>query len=151
GVDTAPRLLVRPARFPSVNAARVPLQTPRHARTSVRRHVSPRSDANAIWMRTKVKCFIVVFVLLVMALGVVGCEGYYGAYPGYGPYYGGPYYGAPYYGGYPASVSIAVGDRPYHIHGPGYYAGHTYYGWRTGHWAWRHHQRVWIHGHYVVR
>jgi hypothetical protein len=23
--------------------------------------------------------------------------------------------------------------------------------WKPGHWRWRHHQKVWIHGHYVVR
>jgi hypothetical protein len=23
--------------------------------------------------------------------------------------------------------------------------------WKPGHWGWRHHQKVWIHGHYVVR
>jgi len=103
-------------------------------------------------MKMKVKCSVVLFVLLGVALGVVGCEGDYGASPGYGPYYGGPYYGGPYYGGgYPASVAIAVGDRPYYFHGLGYYAGREYYVWRPGHWAWRHHQRVWIHGHYVVR
>jgi YXWGXW repeat-containing protein len=103
-------------------------------------------------MKMKVKCSVVLFALLGVALGVVGCEGDYGAYPGYGPYYGGPYQGGPYYGGgYPASVAIAVGDRPYYVHGPGYYAGRAYYVWRPGHWAWRHHQRVWIHGHYVVR
>src|SRR6266403_1944983 len=26
-----------------------------------------------------------------------------------------------------------------------------YYAWRPGHWARRNGQRVWIHGHYVVR
>ena len=102
-------------------------------------------------MKMKVKCSIVLFVLLCVTLGVGGCEGNYAAYPGYGPYYNRPYYGGPYYGGYPASVSIAVGDRPYYVRGPGYYAGRAYYVWRPGHWAWRHHQRVWIHGHYVVR
>ena len=44
------------------------------------------------------------------------------AYPGYGPYYGGgygggPYYNRPYYGGYPGSVTVEVGDRPYYVHG----------------------------------
>jgi len=102
-------------------------------------------------MKMKLKCSIVLFVLICVALGVGGCEGNYAAYPGSGPYYGGPYYGGPYYGGYPASVSIAVGDRPYYVHGPGYYTGRAYYVWRPGHWVWRHHQRVWIHGHYVVR
>jgi hypothetical protein len=48
-------------------------------------------------------------------------------------------------------VSIAIGDRPYYVHGPGYWAGRVYYVWVPGHWAWRHHHRVWIHGHYVRR
>jgi WXXGXW repeat (2 copies) len=33
----------------------------------------------------------------------------------------------------------------------GYYVGHSYYVWRPGHWRWRGGQRVWIHGHYVIR
>jgi hypothetical protein len=105
-------------------------------------------------MKMKVKCSVVLLVLLCAAFGAGGCGGYYStSYPGPGPYYGGgPYYGhGPYYGGYPGSVTVEVGDRPYYVRGPGYYAGHAYYGWRPGHWAWRHHQRVWIHGHYVVR
>ena len=57
----------------------------------------------------------------------------------------------PYYGGYPGSVTVEVGDRPYYRHGAGYYVGRTYYVWKPGHWAARHGQRVWIHGHYVVR
>ena len=48
-------------------------------------------------------------------------------------------------------ISIAVGDRPYYLHGPAYYVGRVYYVWVPGHWAWRHHHRVWIHGHYVRR
>jgi hypothetical protein len=98
-----------------------------------------------------------VLALISAALGAAGCEGTYSAYPGYGPYYGGPNYGGPNYGGpyygggYPASVTVEVGDRPYYVRGPGYYVGRTYYVWRPGHWASRHGQRVWIHGHYVVR
>jgi YXWGXW repeat-containing protein len=93
-----------------------------------------------------------VLVLIFAALGAAGCEGYYSAYPGYGPYYGGPYYRGygPYYG-YPGSVTIAVGDRPYYVRGPGYWAGGVYYVWKPGHWSYRHGQKVWIHGHYVVR
>jgi hypothetical protein len=49
------------------------------------------------------------------------------------------------------SVSVAVGDQPYYVHGPGYWYGHAYYVWVPGHWRWYHHQRVWIHGHYRVR
>src|SRR5260370_42456768 len=68
-----------------------------------------------------------LFSALAVTLGVAGCDEYYGAYPGYRPYYGsyGPY-------------------------GHGYYAGRTYYVWRPGHWAWRYGQRVWIRGHYVL-
>ena len=62
-----------------------------------------------------------------------------------------PYYNRPYYGGYPGSVTVEVGDRPYYRHGAGYYVGRTYYVWKPGHWAARNGQRVWIHGHYVVR
>jgi hypothetical protein len=83
-------------------------------------------------------------ILLVLVLSALfwagGCEGYYSAYPGYGPYYG-----------YPGSVTIAVGDRPYYVRGPGYWYGGAYYVWKPGHWAYRHGQQVWIHGHYVVR
>ena len=101
----------------------------------------------------KIKSLIFRLVLLCAALGAVGCEGYYTAYPGYGPYYGGgPYYGrGPYYAGYPGSVTVEIGDRPYYTRGPGYYVGHSYYVWRPGHWSYRHGQKVWIHGHYVVR
>ncbi|HEU0273671.1 MAG TPA: YXWGXW repeat-containing protein [Candidatus Udaeobacter sp.] len=88
---------------------------------------------------------ILPVVLLSALFLAAGCEGYYTAYPGYGPYYGGPYYGNP------GSVTIAVGDRPYYVRGPGYWYGGAYYVWRPGHWAWRRGQQVWIHGHYVVR
>ena len=49
------------------------------------------------------------------------------------------------------SFNIEVGDRPYYVHGPGYWYGHAYYVWVPGHWGWRYHHRVWIHGHYRVR
>ena len=101
---------------------------------------------------TKIKpgWLALLLVLIFAALGVTGCEGYYSAYPGYGPYYGGPYYGGPYYG-YPGSVTIAVGDRPYYVRGPGYWASGVYYVWKPGHWSYRHGQKAWVHGHYVVR
>ena len=112
-------------------------------------------------MKIPTKCLVLLFALGSAALGLVGCGGYYTASPGYGPYYGGgygggyggsPYYNRPYYGGgYPGSVTVAVGDRPYYVHGPGYYRGRTYYGWKPGHWASRNGQRVWIPGHYAVR
>jgi hypothetical protein len=48
-------------------------------------------------------------------------------------------------------VNVGVNDRPYYIHGPGYYVGPRYYVWIPGHWIWRHHHHVWIHGYYAVR
>src|SRR5438477_11955818 len=48
-------------------------------------------------------------------------------------------------------VNVEVGDRPYYIHGPGYYVGRVYWVWIPGHWGWRHYHRVWIHGHYAPR
>jgi hypothetical protein len=108
--------------------------------------------------KTKLKWMALLLFLVFVALGAGGCEGTYSAYPGYGPYYGGPgpYGGpAPYYGpgyaAYPGSVTVEVGDRPYYNRGAGYYVGRTYYVWRPGHWTSRYGQRVWIHGHYVVR
>jgi hypothetical protein len=92
---------------------------------------------------------LILLVLLISALfWAGGCEGYYTAYPGYyGPNYG--YGPGPYYGG--GSVVLAVEDRPYYVRGPGYWSGRVYYVWRPGHWRYRYGQRVWIHGHYVVR
>jgi len=114
--------------------------------------------------KTKMRWPLFVLVLISAALGAGGCEGTYTAYPGYGPYYGGgpyyrggpyygsgPYYGARAYAGYPGSVTVEVGDRAYYTRGPGYYVGRTYYVWRPGHWRVRNGQRVWIHGHYVIR
>jgi hypothetical protein len=91
---------------------------------------------------------LILLVLLLSALfWAGGCGGYYSAYPGYGPYYG----AGPYYGGYPGGVSVTVYDRPYYVRGPGYWSGGAYYVWKPGHWARRNGQKVWIHGHYVVR
>jgi WXXGXW repeat (2 copies) len=103
-----------------------------------------------------------IFLLLVFACGAGGCGEYYAAQPAYGPgyyagrpayapgYYGGPAYGPGYgYGG--GSVVVEIGDRPYYTRGPGYYVGRSYYVWRPGHWAVRNGQRIWIHGHYVLR
>jgi WXXGXW repeat (2 copies) len=105
--------------------------------------------------KTKLKWTALLFFFVFVALGAGGCEGTYTAYPGYGPYYGGygpygPGYG-PGYAAYPGSVTVEVGDRPYYNRGAGYYVGHSYYVWRPGHWSYRHGQKVWIHGHYVVR
>ena len=74
----------------------------------------------------KIKPIILGIALASAVLGASGCGGYYTAYPGYGPYYGG-YGGGPYYGS-PGSVTIAVGDRPYYVRGPGYWYGGAYYG-----------------------
>jgi len=88
--------------------------------------------------------YSVFFVSLCAVLGLAGCTDYYAGYPGYGGYYGpGPYYGG-------GSVVVAVGDRPYY-RGPGYWYSGAYYIWKPGHWGRRHHQQVWIRGHYVVR
>ena len=96
-------------------------------------------------MRVK-KRYLLLFASVCVALGIGGCTDDNTAYPGYGPYYG----PAPYYGGYPGSVTIGVGDRPYY-RGPGYWSGGVYYVWKPGHWRWRHGARVWVPGHYVVR
>ena len=108
---------------------------------------------------------LLLFLLLSVTFGISGCEDeYYGAYPGYGPNYAGPYgpgyaangpYGPGYAGppgvAYPGPVTVEIGDRPYYTRGPGYNVGRSYYVWRPGHWARRRGQRVWIHGHYVLR
>lgn len=49
------------------------------------------------------------------------------------------------------SFSISLGDQPYYVHGPGYWAHGVYYVWVPGHWKKRGRGRVWIHGHYRVR
>jgi hypothetical protein len=117
-------------------------------------HIVDHADAKTVFAergtRTNSSWLALALILIFAALGAAGCEGYYSAYPGYGPYYGGPYYGPPYYGN-PGSVTIAVGDRPYYVRGPGYRAGGAYYVWKPGHWSYRHGQKVWIHGRYVVR
>ena len=107
-------------------------------------------------MKMKMR-YLTLFVVICAALGLVGCADYYAGYPGYGaysgpgPYYGGgPYYGRP-YGGYPGSVTVAVGDRPYYTRGAGYWSGNRYYVWKPGHWVYRNGQKVWRRGHYVVR
>ncbi|MEY2491268.1 MAG: hypothetical protein QOH24_219 [Verrucomicrobiota bacterium] len=55
------------------------------------------------------------------------------------------------YGPHPGYVAIEIGDRPYYIHGPGYYVGRVYYVWRPGRWVWRQGRKVWIHGRYILR
>ena len=122
-------------------------------KTNIVDHVETKTAKSGIKTRMKWSAF--VLLLISVALGAAGCEGYYSAYPGYGPYYGGygpygPGYG-PGYAAYPGSVTVEIGDRPYYTRGAGYYVGRAYYVWRPGHWARRGGQRVWIHGHYVLR
>lgn len=47
-----------------------------------------------------------------------------------------------------ASIVVATGDRPYYVHGPGYWVGRRHYVWVPGHWIRRNGVRVWVHGHY---
>jgi hypothetical protein len=51
------------------------------------------------------------------------------------------------------SISIGLGeDQPYYTNGPGYWSGGVYWVWVPGHpCGWRHHHRVWCHGHYAPR
>jgi hypothetical protein len=139
-----------------------------------------RAEKKAVSARNGTKTIrkwpvLLLLLLLPVTFGLSGCEDeHYGAYPGYGPNYGGngpygpgyagngPYgpgyagngpYGPGYAGNgpYPGVVTVEIGDRPYYNRGPGYYVGRSYYVWRPGHWVRRNGQRVWIHGHYVVR
>ena len=48
-------------------------------------------------------------------------------------------------------IDIAIGDRPYYNPGPWYWNNGVRWYWVPGHWRWRHHQRVWIQGHYAPR
>ena len=130
-------------------------------KTNIVNHAVTKTVSAERGTKTKLRWPLLVLVLISAALGAGGCEGTYTAYPGYGPYYGGyghgPYYGGygrgygPGYAAYPGSVTVEVGDRAYYTRGPGYYVGRSYYVWRPGHWRWRNGQRVWIHGHYVLR
>jgi hypothetical protein len=47
--------------------------------------------------------------------------------------------------------SIEIGDRPHYSHGAWYWNHGRRWYWIPGHWAWRHHRKVWIHGHYAPR
>jgi hypothetical protein len=33
------------------------------------------------------------------------------------------------------TINVDVNDRPYYIHGPGYWVGSVYYVWVPGHWV----------------
>ena len=124
-------------------------------RTNILKHAEAKILSAGVGTKARLKWSALLLLLISVALGAGGCEETYTAYPGYGPYYGGygpygPGYG-PGYAAYPGSVTVEVGDRPYYNRGAGYYVGRTYYVWRPGHWGSRHGQRVWIHGHYVLR
>jgi hypothetical protein len=110
----------------------------------------------AVPPRLSIKTGALLLILVSVAIAGVGCTGgYYGGgyatgpgYAGPGPYYGSGYAGSgPYYGGSSASVVVAVQDRPYYTHGPGYYVGRSYYVWRPGHVSRR---GTWVPGHYVL-
>ena len=124
-----------------------------YMKTNFVKHAEAKTLSAGAGTKARLKWSALLLLLISVALGAGGCDGYYAAgYPGYGPYYGGP---GPYYGrgyaAYPGSVTVEVGDRPYYTHGPGYYVGRTYYVWRPGHWSRRYGRSVWIRGHYVVR
>ena len=46
-------------------------------------------------------------------------------------------------------LNIDVGDRPYYVHGGGYWANGVYWVWVPGHWG--PHHREFFHGHYARR
>jgi hypothetical protein len=48
-------------------------------------------------------------------------------------------------------IDIAIGDRPYYLHGPWYWNNGVRWYWIPGHHSWRHHHLVWIPGHYAPR
>jgi hypothetical protein len=48
-------------------------------------------------------------------------------------------------------ISIDIGDRGYYNHGPWYWNNGVRWYWVPGHWVWRYHRRIWIHGYYVPR
>jgi len=48
-------------------------------------------------------------------------------------------------------INISIGDRGYYSHGPWYINNGVRWYWVPGHWARRHHHRVWVHGHYAPR
>ena len=63
--------------------------TPEAGSCISRGHVNHLSNSNIQYMKIQTKCSVLLFALVSAALGLVGCGGYYSAYPGYGPYYGG--------------------------------------------------------------
>ena len=119
-------------------------------------HPEAKRASSKTRVKTRPKWPALLLLLLFVGFGASGCaDYYYGGYPGYGPYYGGyGGYGAGYgaYPGYayPGSVTIAVSDRPYYVHGPGYWSGRAYYAWTPGYWGWSHHHRYWHHGYYGI-
>jgi FtsH-binding integral membrane protein len=49
------------------------------------------------------------------------------------------------------TINIGINDRPYYVHGPGYWYGGVYYVWAPGYWEWHHHHKRWHHGYYRIR
>src|SRR6266852_4373267 len=94
--------------------------------------------------KTRPKWPTLLLLLLSVTIGAGGCTDYYGT--AYGPGYAGPGPYGPGYAGYPGSVTVEIGDRPYYNRGAGYYVGRSDYVWRPGHWVRRHGQRIWVHG-----
>src|SRR6516225_5556454 len=102
-------------------------------------HPEAKRVSSKTRMKTRPKwpaLLLLLLLLLFVTFGGSGCaDYYYGAYPGYA---------------YPGSVTIAVSDRPYYVHGPGYWSGGAYYAWTPGYWGWSHHHRYWHHGYYGI-
>ena len=104
--------------------------------------------------KTKMRCPLLVLVLISAALGAGGCEGTYTAYPGYGPYYGG--YGPGYGPGSPLcrlpGLRYSRGWRPGLLYSRPWLLRRPHL-LRLEAWTleMRNGQRVWIHGHYVLR
>ena len=123
-----------------------------YMKTNIIDHADAKTGSIGNGTKRRLRWLAFLLLLISLVFGAGGCDGYYAGYPGYGPYYGGygPGYG-PGYAAYPGSVTVEVGDRPYYTRGAGYYVGRAYYVWKPGHWVRRNGQRVWIHGHYVVR
>src|SRR5438034_10221142 len=99
-------------------------------KTNIVDHVETKTAKSGIKTRMKSSAF--ALLLTSVTFGAAGCEGYYSAYPGYGPYCGRYREDGAYYGAYPGCATVAGGDRPYYTRGPGYYVGRTHYIWVPG-------------------
>lgn len=81
-----------------------------------------------------------LILLFAVALSGSACTGYVSESTGPGP----GYYGT-------GAAVVVTEDRPYYTRGPYYVSRGATYHWVPGHYAYRHGQRVWIHGRYVAR